>query len=169
MTCFGRATFSASTTSTNLPVCSVPMAVSGTSNTVLRRCSRHLDARKHAGREGRVRIGEYRAGADGAGGAIDGVVDEVQPALVRIRLFIDKLQLDRHGQAAVGRVSIFLGGRARIAQIGGLIQGELEANGINQFDSRKQAGVSRRSTRDEIANGHAAVANAAREPGRAAR
>src|ERR1700720_334950 len=49
---------------------------------ILGRCSRHPNTRKHAGREPSVRIGEYGAGTDGAGGAVDGVVDEIHLALV---------------------------------------------------------------------------------------
>ena len=160
---FGRAIFSASTTSTNLLVCSVPIAVSGTSNTFLGGVvaiwtranmpgvKSRLDWQIPRGRRWCSRSDRWRCRRS-------------QPALVRIGLFIDKLQLDQNGQAAVGRVSIFLGG-TRIAQMGGLIQGELETNRINRFDGRKQAGVARSSTRDEIANGHAAVTNAARDRG----
>ena len=74
---------------------------------------------------------------------------------------IDELELEREGQPAVGRSCAGFG-EVPVAQVGGLIQGELEADGINGFDGGKQAGVPRRSTRDEIAYGHAPVADAPR-------
>ena len=40
----------------------------------------HADAAEHAGREQAAGIGEHRAAADRAGGAVDGVVDEIHPA-----------------------------------------------------------------------------------------
>src|SRR5262252_4602832 len=49
---------------------------------ILGRCSRHPNPRKHPGREPSTRIGEHGADADGAGGAIDCVVDEINLALV---------------------------------------------------------------------------------------
>ena len=63
---------------------------------------RHLDAREHAGRERAVGIGELGAAADGAGRAVDGVVDEVHLALVRELGLVDQLEPDRHVDAAVG-------------------------------------------------------------------
>ena len=120
----------------------------------------HLDARKHARRErsafGLANTARARMVPEDA---IDGVVDEVQPALVGERRFVDQLELDRHGQAAVGCVRVVVG-EARVAQIGGLIHRELEADGIDRFDGGKQAGIARRSARDEIADGHAPVADA---------
>src|SRR5580704_14790959 len=91
---------------------------------ILGRCSRHPDTRKHAGREPTARIGEHGAGADGAGGAIDGVVDEINLAVVRKRRLTDELESDRHGQPAVGRSRAVVG-ELPVAQERGLIQGEL--------------------------------------------
>src|ERR1700693_6357245 len=62
---------------------------------ILGRCSRHPNTRKHAGGEFSTRIGEHSAGADGAGGPIDGVVDEIHLALVRKRRLIEELERDR--------------------------------------------------------------------------
>src|SRR5258708_735544 len=63
---------------------------------ILGRCSRRPDARNHAGREPSHRHGEHGTCADGARGAIDCVVDEVNLALVRKRRLTDELELDRH-------------------------------------------------------------------------
>ena len=49
-----------------------------------------------------VGVGELGAAADGAGGAVDGVVDEVDLALVGELGLVDQLELDRHVDAAVG-------------------------------------------------------------------
>src|SRR5258707_7144529 len=97
---------------------------------VLGRCSRHPNTREHAGREPSIRVGEDGARTDGARGAIDRVVDEIHLALARKRRLIDELELDREGQPAVGRSSAVFG-RVPVAQVGGLIQGELKADGIN--------------------------------------
>src|SRR5258707_9793484 len=94
------------------------------------RCSRHPDPREHAGREPSMRVGEHGARADGARGAIDRVVDEIYLALVRKRRLTDELQLDRHSQPAVGRSHAVLG-EVPVAQVGGFIYAELEADGIN--------------------------------------
>src|SRR5690606_20229704 len=48
----------------------------------------HLHAGEQAGGEHAVGVGQHRAGADGAGGRIDLVVDEVHRALVRKALFV---------------------------------------------------------------------------------
>src|SRR5216683_2538766 len=96
---------------------------------ILGRSSRHPDTRKHAGREPSIRIGEHSAGADGAGGAVDCVVDEIHLALVRKRRLIEELELDRQGQAVVGPHAVL--GEVPVAQVGSLIQSELEADGIN--------------------------------------
>src|SRR5882757_2194168 len=45
-------------------------------------CGSHPDTRKQAGCEPSIRVGEHGAGADGAGGAVDCVVDEIHLALV---------------------------------------------------------------------------------------
>src|SRR5712671_1686950 len=59
------------------------------------RCGRHLNPRKHAGRQLATRIGEHGAGADGAGRAVDCVIDEIQLALVDKRRLVEQLELDR--------------------------------------------------------------------------
>src|SRR5271169_886194 len=97
---------------------------------ILGRRSRHPNTRKHPGREPTARIGEHGAGADGAGGAIDGVVDEINLAVMRKRRLTDQLERDRHSQPAVG-CSRAVVGELPVAQVGGLIQGELEADGVN--------------------------------------
>src|SRR6266851_2533428 len=97
---------------------------------VLRRCSRHPNPREHAGREPSIRVSEDRARTDGAGGAIDCVVDEIHPALVRKRRLIDELEPDREGQSAVGHSGAVFG-EVPVAKIRGLIQSELEADWIN--------------------------------------
>src|SRR6266436_4374547 len=58
---------------------------------ILGRCSRRPYTGKHAWREPSIRIGEHGARADGAGGAVDCVVDEIHLALVRKRRLIEEL------------------------------------------------------------------------------
>ena len=94
VTYFCATVLSASTTSTYLRACSVPIAASGTSKRLVRRRGRHADAAEHAGREDAVRIGEHGAAADGAGGAVDDVVDEIHAAVVREIRLVD--ELERH-------------------------------------------------------------------------
>ncbi len=80
------------------------------------------------------------ARADRARRAVDGVVDEVEPAVVGEGRLVDELELHRHGQSAVGDVRAVLG-EARVAQIRTLVQGELEADRIDRFDGREQGRV----------------------------
>ena len=54
-----------------------------------RRRHRHPDARKHAGGELSIGVGEFGAGADGAGRAFDGVVDEIHVPFVAVVVLID--------------------------------------------------------------------------------
>src|SRR5258707_12338566 len=100
---------------------------------ILGRCSRHPNTRKHTGREPSIRIGELGAGAHGAGGAVDCVVDEIHLALVGKRRLIEELEHDRQGKSAVGHRR-GVQGEVPAAQVGGFIQGELKADGVNGLD-----------------------------------
>ena len=55
----------------------------------------HADAAEHAGREDAVGIGEHGAAADGARGAVDDVVDEIDLAGVHEIVLVDQLERDR--------------------------------------------------------------------------
>src|SRR3954447_12187782 len=123
----------------------------------------HLKTREHARREGTVRICELRAGANSAGRATDGVVYEIEPTGIREGVLVDQLEFHRRGEAAMRRVGLVLR-PTRIAQVGGLIDGELEANGIDRFDGRQQRGA-HCAAGDEIADRDAPVANAAVDRG----
>ena len=89
VTYFGLATLSSSTRYTNLRTCSVPIAESGTSSAVAGAELGDLDATEHAGRELAVGVRELGTTADRARGTIDGVVDEIDLALVREVLLVD--------------------------------------------------------------------------------
>ena len=157
-----RATLSSSTTSTNLRTCSVPMATSGTSRASAGGADGDLDAPEHAGREGAVGIGELGAAADRARrcGRWRCRRSRCGP---RARSPARRCSLsftgtfDRRGWP--GRPVLC---SAQVAQVGGLVHRELEADRIDRLDGRQQGRGARRAAGHEVADRHAPVADAAR-------
>ena len=106
VTYFCRATFSPSTTQDEFARLLGADRGVGHQQRLIGRRAGHAHAPEHAGREQAVRIGEQRAAADRAGGAVDHVVDEVHAAVVREVVLVDQLQRDRDAAAAAGRSSL---------------------------------------------------------------
>src|SRR4029079_15272953 len=71
---------------------------------LVRRRAGYANARKHSGREYFLGIRNDRAAADGTGGTVDDVVDEIHPALVIAIRFIDQLELHLHAGVAAGNI-----------------------------------------------------------------
>ena len=126
----------------------------------IRRRGRHPHAGEHAGREHAVRIVEQGADANGAGRAVDHVVDEIHAAFVLEVGLVDELERDRNAGAAAGDVAAVLG-EPLVTQIGGLVEGELEMDRVGRHDGCQQCGGGDRSPRHHIAWRYAAVADAA--------
>ena len=108
-TTFGTTVPSASTVITTLRDWSVVTAASGISSARMRRRRRAGASRAElAGRDELARVGEGGADADGAGGAVDLVVDEVDAAAARpVRLVVQpelrrRAGLARRAEPALG-------------------------------------------------------------------
>src|SRR5215218_3471429 len=101
------------------------------------RC-RKLHAGKHARREQIVGIGELGTAADGTGGTVDHVVDEVHAAAMHERLLVDELERDR-GRGPVLAVMILFG-QALVAQERCFVEAELEADRVGRHDGGEQRG-----------------------------
>src|SRR5580704_10581167 len=81
----------------------------------------HADAAEHARRENAVGVVEDGAAADGARGAVDDVIDEIDLALMREILLVDQLEGDRHIAVQTGDV-LARRGEAHVAQIRRLVE-----------------------------------------------
>ena len=118
---------------------------------LIRRRGGHPHPREHSGHEQAVGIGEHGTAADGAGRAVDDVVDEIHPSVVAEVLLVDQLQVHRRRGAAAGNVAGSLAiSRLRhplVAQESGLIEGEFETDRIGRDDGREQRGVADRCRR----------------------
>src|ERR1043166_787240 len=123
---------------------------------VVRRRARHPDAAEHAGREQPVGIGEHRAAANRARRLADRVVDEVHAAVVVERALVEKLEVERHRGPACRRILAAV--HALVAQEGGFIEGELEADRVDRHDGGELRGVSADAAGNEIAGRDPAVA-----------
>src|SRR5262249_26802547 len=123
------------------------------------RTGRDLDAAEHAGGEPAVGVGEFRPAADGARGAVNGVVDEVGLADMRELRLIDQFQPDGDaGAALIAAPSLAAG--AQTLEIGGLIHGELEADWVDRGDGGEQGGATGGATGHQVAGRYAPVADA---------
>ena len=101
------------------------------------------------------------AAADRAGRAVDHVVDEIHAALVGEVLLVDQLAARPATLPSRLVTSLPPRGEPLVAQIGGLVEGELEADRIDRHDGGEQRGVAAGAAGHEIAGRHAAVADAA--------
>ena len=128
---------------------------------LVRRRAGHAHAREHARREHAVRIFEHGAAANGAGRAVDHVVDEVHAALVIEVILVDELEGNRHAGIAAGDILSAVPGEPLVAQIRRLIEGELEMDRIDRDDSGEQRCVAAGATGHKIAGRNAPVADAA--------
>src|SRR5262249_20650027 len=117
--------------------------------------ARHAHAREHAGREHTVRGGELGAAANGAGRAVDDVVDDIHVAAVLEFALVDELEAHQDVAAAAGH--FFAAARQPlVAQIGGLIEGEFEPDRVHRDDGGEQRGAAG-TARDQVALADAAV------------
>ena len=98
-----------------------------------------MHAAKHPGREQPVGIRELSAAADGAGGAVDHVVDEVHAAAMREVLLVDQLEHDRGRVPPAFAVLVFFR-QPLVAQERGFVEGEFEADRIGRDDGGEQRG-----------------------------
>src|SRR6202035_3396395 len=117
----------------------------------------HADAAEHAGRENAVAVVEDGAAADGARGAVDDVVDEIDLALVREILLVDQLERDRNIAVQTGDV-LARRGEAHVTQIRRLVEGEFEADRIDRDDGGEQRGRAAGAAGDQVTDGDSAVA-----------
>src|SRR6185312_17343351 len=122
------------------------------------RGSRHAHAREQAGREHAIGIVEYRAAANGAGRAVDDVVDEVHPARMIEILLVDQLERNGNAGSVAARDVVAIPGQALVAQIGRLVERELEPDRIGGYDGREQRGIAASAARHEVAGRDAPVA-----------
>src|SRR6202451_4719731 len=120
----------------------------------------HADAAKHARGENAVGVVEDGAAADGARGAVDDVVDEIDLALVREILLVDQFQRDRNIAMKTGN-ALARRGKAHVTQIRCLVEREFDADRINRNDGGEQRGGAAGAAGDQIADGNPAVADAA--------
>ena len=74
--------------------------------------------------------------------------------------FVDQLERDDDAAVAAGHL-LAAAGEALVAQIRGLVEGELEADRIDRHDGGEQRRAAGSAAGDEIAGRHAAVADAA--------
>ena len=88
-----------------------------------------LHPRKQAGNESAVGIGEHRAGADRAGGAIDAVAYKIQSAGMRMAVLGRKANADRKRAALL--IDCFGSCLAEEIQIGRLVDIEIDLHGID--------------------------------------
>ena len=106
-------------------------------------------------------IVEDRAGADGAGGRVEPVVDEVHAPFMRETLFVGEahehrvFHLARAGSLALTR-------HRAVAQIGRLVAFEIDMNGVERYHGREQGRLRDHLTAaDEIAGLHQRAAGTA--------
>ena len=126
------------------------------------RRARDLHAGKHPGREQIVGVGEMRAAADRAGGAIDDVVDEVHaPAMGKI-LLVDQLEHDRRRGPAPAALALLR--QPLVAQVRRLVERELEPDRVGRHDSGEQRGGAG-SAGHQVAGRDSPVADAAGDRG----
>jgi hypothetical protein len=117
------------------------------------------NAAEHAGRQHAIGVRELCAAANGAGRAVDGIVDEVEAAFASEVLLIQKLQM--HFEGAGPLVSPARRAEPLIAQERGFIEGEFETDGIGGGDGGEQRRGTRGASGHEVAFRHAPVADAA--------
>ena len=126
---------------------------------LIRGGGRHLHACEHAGREQAVGIGQLRTPADRAAGAVDRVVDEIHPRRVRELGLVEQLQANR-GAAEAGYL-VPAGRQSLVAQQRRLVEGEFEPDRIDGDDGGEHGGVAAGAAGDQVALGHAPIADAA--------
>ena len=83
----------------------------------------------------------------------------IRPVCLKSRL-VDELERDRNAALRASHLRL-RPGETLVAQIGRLVEGELEADRIDRDDGRKQRRVAAVAAGDQIADGDPAVADAA--------